>query len=377
MSKPLIGVLGCGGEVGRVACEILQPSCQIRGGQRHPPKPSKGNADFEWVPVDLYNSGALAEFCRGCAVVLNCAAPSYQIGHRVALEASRAGALYVDTFGADLFEQSIAAQNGHTDGVFVISAGVFPGLSGMLPLWMAGQGFESVESLHAFAGGRELCSAGAGADLLLSTIAGFGIPDAYWRDGAVVRDAEPLPEAQLLPGFRGEVIVRRFLNSETIRIAERLKLREVHWHSVSTDEQVVEAISKCCSRLTQNGGNDALETSVAELVAISSMVLDGRSPWYSMMIELQGALQGKVIRKRAILRSADSYRLSGVVAAVTVQSILQVKPADGLYWAFEIVNPDATIRNVLKSGAASSLDVVEIPPADKEAFLRETEVGIL
>lgn len=377
MKLPLIGVLGCGGAVGSVACDILQQSYRIRGGQRRQPAKSSGKHSSEWVQVDLYNSKSLADFCAGCDVILNCAGPSYRIGDRVALAANEAGVSYVDTFGSDPLEQSLSENIGDVSGLFVISAGSFPGLSGVLPLWLFTQGFETVDSIHGFAGGREYCSVGAGADVLLSSVAGFGIPEAYWHNDSVTRYSEPFPEVAHLPGFKGEVYVQRFLSSETVRLAKQLKLHEAHWHNVTADKQVNDIISKCCARLSVDASDAALEESVSELVTVASMVLSGSSPWYTMMVEAQGTTRRKKIRKRAILRSSNSYQLSGVVAAATVQTILQQRPADGVYWAFELLNPAVVIEKLLSTKAAESLDVVEIPPVSEDVLPKEMEEGVL
>lgn len=377
MKLPLIGVLGCGGAVGSVACDVLQQSYRIRGGQRRQPVKSSGKYSSEWVQVDLYNSKSLSDFCAGCDVILNCAGPSYRIGDRVALAAAEAGACYIDAFGADPLEQSLSENIGDVSGLFVIAAGSFPGLSGVLPRWLFTQGFETLDSIHAFAGGREHCSVNAGADILLSSVAGFGVPEAYWRNGSVIRYSEPFPEGVHLPGFKGEVYVQRYLSSETVRLAKQLKLHEAHWHNVTVDKQVNDIISKCCARLTVDASDAALEESVSELVTVASMVLSGSSPWYTMMVEAQGITQGKKIRKRTILRSSNSYQLSGVVAAATVQTILQQGPADGVYWAFELLNPAVVIEKLLATRAAESLDVVEIPSVNEDILPKEMEEGVL
>ncbi|MBW1927178.1 MAG: hypothetical protein JRI35_08325 [Deltaproteobacteria bacterium] len=116
---------------------------------------------------------------------------------------------------------------------------------------------------------------------------------------------------------------------------------------------------------------------MSELITVASMVLSGSSPWYTMMVEAQGIMQGEKIRKRAILRSSSSYQLSGVVAAATVQTILQQRPADGVYWAFELLNPAVVIEKLLTTKAAESLDVVEIPPVNENVILKEMEEGVL
>jgi len=376
MKLPLICVLGCGGAVGSVVCGLLQPSYRIRGGQRRQLAKSSGKDSSEWVQVDLYDSKSLSDFCAGCDVIVNCAAPSYHIGDRVALAAVEAGAYYIDSFGGDPLEQSLSERN--VGGLFVISAGVSPGLSGILPRWLFAQGFEIPDSIHVFAGGRERYSSGSVADFLLSSIAGFGVPDAYWRNGSVIRCPKLFPEGLHVPGFKGEVYVKRYLTSEAVRLAKRLKLREAHYYNVNVDKRVNDTILRCCARLMVDNSNAALEESVSELVTLSSMVLSEGSSWYTMMIEAQGITEGKTIRKRAILQSPNSSQITGGVIAIIVETILQQTPDDGVYWAFELLNPAMVVDKLLATKAVESLDVVEIPPINNEDPIpNEVEEGVL
>lgn len=377
MESPLVGILGCGGALGRVVCTVLQPTCRIRGGQRSHPPAWADTAIFQWMPVDVYNAQALADFCKHCEVIVNCTGPSYRIGDRIALAAAEAGACYIDTFGADCLEQSLANHIAGARGVFVLSAGSFPGLSGIFPRWLSMQGFETVDSLHVFAGGREYCSPGAGADLLLSSISGFGIPDAFWRNGSLIRHAEGFPAKVYLAGFKEEVYAQRFFNSETARLAKRLTLREAHWYNVLADKQVVDTISTLCARLTVDTGEAALQNAVKEFAEIASLALSGSSPWYTMMVEIQGRSRGAIVRKRAILRSASSYQLSGVVAAITAEAVLQQKPAHGVYWAFELLDPGVAMEKLLATTAVDSLDVLDIAPVDEFVACTAMEEGIL
>lgn len=377
MKAPFVGIIGCGGAVGSVACNILHRSFNIRGGQRrHPTGPSIADID-EWMRVDVYNPESIANFCSGCNVILNCAGPSYRIGDRIALAAIRAGASYVDVFGADYLEKSLLKKKKITKGMIVLSAGVFPGLSGVLPLWLFGRGFESVETISSFGGGREYSSLGAAADLLLSSIAGFGIPDAYWLNGDIFRKTKNFSEAVSLPGFKGDVYAQDFLTSEFIKLSKRLGLREAHWHVVYADKHILDTVSTCCYELLSDSSDASLDRTVNELVSVVSMAMNGRIPWYTMMTELQGIKQGKVKRERAILKSSNSYKLSGVVAAATVESVLRKNTSEGIYWAFEIIDNDELISKIKEDNETDYLEVVEIAPIDDFTDIRHYDEGVL
>jgi len=377
MTEPLIGILGSGGAVGSVACDILQHFFYIRGGQRHqPPKPIK-KANYEWVHVDLYDTDSLANFCNGCEVILNCAGPSCRIGDRVARAAKEAGAYYVDVFGTGVLEPPLSGNIRDAEGVFVLSAGVFPGLSGVLPLWLSDQGFDTVDSIYGFAGGREFVSFGAAADLLLSSIKGFGIPGAYWSNGSVCRLPESSLEPVALPGFKDRVYIQPFLNDEMVHLSKQLKVGEIHWHSVYPDKQLMDAVLRGCCLLSVDESDRVLDRSVTELITIASMLMEGREPWYTLVTEVQGMIRGEIKRKRAILGSSSSCHLSGIIAAVTVQTILQQKPSEGVYWAFEVLDTKEVIAKVREEKTVDFFEVFDIPPTDLKEMPMHFNEGVI
>jgi hypothetical protein len=376
MKIPLIGVLGCGGALGHIACNVLKRNCKIRGGQRRRPEGMEADSNFQWVKTDLYNEEELYEFCKGCDVILNCAGPSYLVGDRVALAAAKANAIYIDTFGAGPLENSLLKKGLDKEGVFVISAGSFPGLSGILPRWLAEQEFESIFSMLSFAGGREHCSTCAGLDLLLSSVSNYGISGAFMKNGSVVRALDNISEKVYIPFLKEEVYKQKFLNDETIKLYKLLQLKEAYWYNIIVDKAVNDAILKSYAKLSMDRSDNVLREAIDELCAAADMALWGKNPWYVMTTELQGEKRGRLIRKRCILRSKSSYELSGVVAAAAVETVIKHKTKKGIYWAFEVLDPVETVERLVSTKAAASIDVVDIPPV-REDDLGQIEEGRL
>jgi len=377
MKEPLIGILGCSGALGHTAYKILKKNYKIRGGQRHKPLEMDDDSNFKWMKVDLYNEEELYKFCKGCDVILNCAGPSYLVGDRVAIATAKANAFYVDTFGADLLEKLLLEKKLDKEGLFVISAGSFPGASGVLPCWLAEQDFEKVTSMTSYAGGREHCSKCAGADLLLSSIANYGIPNAFIKNDSVVRTSDDNKDKVYIPFLKEQVFKQKFLSNETIKLAKLLNLEEACWYNIIIDKAVNDSISKSCTKLSMDNSNSALQEAVAELSDAASMALGGNDPWYVMTTELQGEKDGEIIRRRCILHSKSSYELSGVVAAATVEAVLKHKMKNGIYWAFEVLDPIETVEKLISTNAAISIDIIDIPPVCCSETINEMEEGVL
>ena len=371
-----IGILGYGGMVGRVACDVLRRLGPVRGGQRRVDPDQDSGAGFEAVRVDLHDRASLDRFCQGCAVVLNCAGPSYRIGDVVAMAALEAGAAYVDAFGGDVLERKLLTGPAGEQGLFVLGAGVFPGVSGVLPRWLFSQGFDTGESMSGHAGGREYCSWGAGADVLLSAVAGFGTPDAIWRQGRVVRQQPDRSGPVSVPGFRDGVFVQPFINRETILLARQSGLDEARWHTVMADEVTMAALSGGCSRLIESGP-EVLDAAVGELVRAASLAMAGRHSWYAMTVEVRGRRQGRAVAKRAMLKSSDSYTISGIMAAAVARHILEDRPDNGVHWAFAVLDPDSMAERLRAVPVVESLTVVDIAPDLESKSGVSLEAGVL
>ncbi|WP_341720838.1 NAD(P)H-binding protein [Micromonospora sp. FIMYZ51] len=133
-------MLGAGGAVGRVVTARLATAGHpVRAGARKPaelPPAPPGGSPVDRVPVDIDDPATLHRFCDGCAVVVNCAGPAVRIGARVAAAATATGADYVDAAGDAALAEAVGEVCG--DRRAVLSAGLSPGLSELLPRYLAG-----------------------------------------------------------------------------------------------------------------------------------------------------------------------------------------------------------------------------------------------
>ena len=179
-----IGIVGASGAVGRTAVGMLQYLEQggLRLGARR-----VGNVDEiaatdfgaggEVRFVDADQPESLDRFCDGCSVVINCAAPGSR--ELVATSALAAGAHYVDPGGDEAFLELI--QSGVRPGqTALLGAGAMPGVSGLLPRWMASQGFARSEKLTAYVASMDHLTPGAAVEFVQSIGGPHGSSRAAW-----------------------------------------------------------------------------------------------------------------------------------------------------------------------------------------------------
>ncbi|MET8388557.1 saccharopine dehydrogenase NADP-binding domain-containing protein [Streptosporangium canum] len=368
---------------------------------------ARAGAD-EAVAVDLRDAAALAAFCEGCHVVVNCAGPSSRILDTVARAALTAGAHYVDVAGdAAVRDRLVAAglpagstvrrgstgqgsaghgSAGHgSDGqgfdgqgfaghgsagqsragrVVVLAAGMMPGLSALLPRHLAGQWFDRVDRLTAHVGGVDRFTPAAALDYVASLSDGYATPLAVWRGHQVIPRASRPRRGVELPHFPGRVNAYPYLSAEAERLARSLGFAEVEWSSVFDGELTLAALARLHDL-------DA-DTAAGELVRTSRLEAFGRTPYFQMVFRMEGEAAGRPVTRTLVARAADSYELSAAVAVLAAGAVLRGLVRPGLHDAADVLDAGAVFQALLDDPAVTRLEVVDGVAPDVEV-----EEGVL
>lgn len=391
MNGHVVGVLGASGMVGQGATVQLRRlgADRLRLGARRPDALRRlvgGRLDGhgEVLPADATDPESLAAFCTGCDIVINCAGPTYQLKETVAAAAVAAGAHCVDVAGDDpAHERMVARGLAGTDRAVVFSAGVLPGLSSIVPRWMA-RAFERPETLTAHVGGREPCSPVVAADMLLSLRTGgadgaaFGEALAAWRAGRRRSRVLRATERNRVPGFPGLVAATPFLSAETERLARALALTDVDWFNVHPGSAVRAEMLRLPHYLAEaagpagavdptstTAGTGAGESFGVRLARAAELDLAGRSPFYAMAFAMTGRAAGGPAGRTVLLRTPSSYHLTGLVGALAAQHVLAGDVPPGLHFAADVLDPELIVDGLRAASAslALSLTVSDTAPA--------------
>lgn len=354
MSPETIAVLGATGAVGRAATtELAFAGAALRLGGREADRLSVIAAELpdgtraETMTVDLEHAMSLRRFVDGCAVVLNCAGPSATVGSRVGRSAMSAGAGYVDAAG----QPSLAGELEDCAGVALIEAGMMPGLSGLLPRWLAEQTDGEPLRLTGFVGGLDRFTPAAAADYVCSLSDGSGEALAAWRGGAVVsRAAKPRSDVELAY-FPGRVDAHPFLSAEAVRLARVLVLADLEWYGVFDGRHTLAAL-----RGLQDPEARDVGAAAARLVEAADLDLFGRSPYQIMSFALECRGDGEAVRT-LMLRARDGYALSGAFAALAAGSALDGAVPDGVHAAADVLEPAATVAALRDSDAVEAFEL--------------------
>ncbi|QLG95459.1 saccharopine dehydrogenase NADP-binding domain-containing protein [Pseudomonas yamanorum] len=354
----LIAVLGASGDVGLASAQALLSlgMSNLRLGGRNPVNGAHclaqlrqqwPEAHLQWLPVDFNDAPALAAFARGCDVLLNCAGPSWQLQDHAAQAALKADAHYVDAAG------DISLDPTQWRGrCAVLGAGLQPGLTGLLPRWLAEQAFSRVLALTSYFGLRDQFTAVAADDFLQGAADGSSEPLAAWQNGRCSRALRRRRDVEL-PCFHGQVHLLPYLNQEGERLAMDLNLDLGQWFNVISDGYVLKA-------LDQAHGLPRADA-VQRLCTASQLDLSGQVPFVTLLLQLDGLFDGQPLTRSLVVSGAGNAALTGAMAAATVISVLEGEIGAGCHYAAQALPPAISLARLQRTSAIRAMNLLHGP----------------
>lgn len=342
-SGPLIGILGASGAVGDPTASAIgrMDAVRLRLGARGPESLVKLGHRFggraEVVAVDICDDASLTRFCAGCRVVVNCAAAGDPQRTAVAASSLAAGADYVDPAGDGVAQARLAALPELAGRTAVLGVGVHPGLSELIPRWLATQGLDPPLILTSYIGTLDRMTRASAREFLLSLTMEHGEAHAMWRAGARRSHAlEPLHEADI-PFFPPAVLAYPYLSAHAERLARQLPLDEARCYYIfEAGGSILAVLSGMRERLSADTTVDVL---TGELMRAVDIEMFGRKPAQQLVFELEGQESGHRASRVAVLRASSTYVLTATMVTTVVTEILAGALPTGAHFAAETLEP--------------------------------------
>jgi hypothetical protein len=348
----LYAVLGATGAVGetcarRLAAHGVETGASLRLGGRDRPRlealASDLPGDVEVQPTDLLDDAALAAFCAGARVVASCAGPSYALLDRVARAAWAADADAVDIGGelgaVERLRSCPAPRIERRTAVF--SAGVMPGLSGLLPRLLCKSG--PIRRLDSYVGGAQVFTRLSAVDGLLTRGEQFGAPSAIAVRGEVVRGRlAPLHDVSL-PGFPARVHAWPYLTTEAQELARSEGIDEVRAYNVFVTNRLPTAMADAWAHLGAEPQLDDVRAAAEAVVRAADADRQEHGQLYAMLFTARPSPGGDPGPSRLVLTATDSYAVSGVVMAEAARQVADGLPS-GAWLAARALDPERMLR---------------------------------
>lgn len=357
----MISIAGANGSVGRlVVAELARMEVgRIRlGGRRQEAllEVAKAAPSAEIFPFDLKDQEKTRQFCSGSDVVVNCAGPSSVLLDHLARAASAVEVPYVDVSGDEPVYQRLLSEKAPPTAL--LSAGVLPGLSSLVPRWMA-RSFKQTESLSTHVGGLERCSTSSTIDMIQSMDGkseSYGEPLAGWRCGRKVSKLlHPIKDMEI-PFVPDRVDAYPFFSSESERLASDLGLDCYDFWNIFAGERLINTF---IHYLGENFSEERLSQAVDDLSQAAALDLLGHKPYYTLVFQMSGlADDGPLVRTTAI-QTGDAYHLIATMTALSALAVIEGKSTVGVGFASEMMDLDWAITMLRRSPAISMFEVVD------------------
>jgi hypothetical protein len=334
-----IGVIGGHGSVGR------ETVAQLRAWGLGPIVVAGRNPATADVVVDVDEPATVERFFASLRLVVNCTASSPPVRAAVAGTAVASGVPYVDS-GGDEPVHDLLSRRAHAAPV-VLSAGMLPGLTGLLSRQLAERG----SRLVGYVGGQDRFSLGAAADYLAVVNGSAGRTFAVWRNGSrVERAGVPAIEGKI-PYFPEPASGVPYLSSEMERLARRLDLAELVFYTVFLGSRLRETLAG-----TGTGAVDA-----EAVVRASELDLFGRTRFQRLVFQLPGEPAAPTL----VLSGKGSSELTGATAAMTALAVLDGAVSPGLHYAADALDPAWAARKLRTADAVTEFRTFEARSASR------------
>jgi len=346
-AEPAVGVLGCTGAVGQTVLRALSGAIRVKAGGRDLGRVKqvireKAIGKVVACAVDLDNTSSLSAFCEGCNVVINCTGPSYRILNRVAVVANELGVDYVDPGGDDLLHrlltQSQPAQDENGRTASILSAGMLPGLSGLLCRDVA-RHFDTVDHLSGYSGGVEAFSY-AGADEFIASLGnGYGRSGACIRNGRLQSDTEGFDGRQTMVPLIGVVAEAfPFISTEFQRACQALSVLNGSWFNLFVGRHVIDFLFRVRGESREHNATVIDPALISGLVSASALDAAGRAQWQMIAVEAQGKRNGVSKTRTVLLHAQSGAALTGIVCAGAALELVQGRVAKGVHFAADVLS---------------------------------------
>ncbi|MBU3186312.1 saccharopine dehydrogenase NADP-binding domain-containing protein [Clostridium estertheticum] len=345
----MIGILGGYGEIGLEAASILSQwgkhSLRI-GGRNIEGAQIKLENKFpsaQWKFVDIKNSESVEKFIDGCDLIVNCVGPSYEASALVAKMALEKGCHYVDVG----FNKELEMMKGVYENISAIyAAGAIPGLSGLLPRWLA-KGFNKIDSLTCYTGILDKFTISAAEDYLAGVLKN-NISMAAWKDGKFRSSALKRENSVELPYFSRRVNLYPYFDNETQYLAENLSLKNGEWYMAFEGEHIQSIIEEVCFQFLSDRNK-----AVNRLCTATALDTIGDRSYINFLIELSGTKDEYKKTKTLILQGYKPSVLTGNVVGVVARAVLEGEIESGIKCLAEVSNLERVIELLNETSAVS------------------------
>lgn len=357
MNERIIGIIGGAGRVGRECIDYLikNTSFSLCVGERTKSKELIAGTTF--VQVDVFNEEELANFCKKCFMVINCAGPANLIRELVAMAALKNECHYVDPGGYTPLFKLLSEKKEEIDTkklTFLLAIGILPGLSEIFPIYIANKEFDVVNTFEYTSIGRDKWTFPSAYDIAWGVgNIGKGEDPVYYENGKRIA-AKLLSSGKKidLPKPIGTYTVFPLIRMDLQKYIEKSNISEAHVYVSNWGGWVT--LATIIIRLVGLYRSHAMLKVAARLIMKASKLdMRGKESGFMLHLKMGGKVHGQMQDVTRTLFFKDTYRATGLCTAIGARLVLEGMNS-GVFLSSQISQVELFMQYFLEEGYSIS-----------------------
>lgn len=349
----MIGIIGGYGNIGIEAADIIKANSseRIRVAGRDFSNASQRAKDLfiedEWYQIKDNNPREWRDFIKDCKVVL-CSA---ELGNKTVTSLNH----IASEMNCPIIYLGINVPIQQSEGKFIYGAGSIPGLSGIIPQYLAKE-FDSVSSIDFYYGARGTFTYTAAKDYMDGIFNNNNKSMVMWKSGKIVPYV-PSIKAKSNIFIRNEIENMKsfpYFDDESEYLCEKYDLSEGRWHMCIYGENTLKVLER--ARYDYQINQDK---TLQRICRASKLDCFGTTNMTKFICNIVGVVSNNVIEKSLLLTCNNPSRLTGNVAAATVLTILEMGMEKGNYLLSKSKINLEVMKNLLITGADIRISICD------------------
>lgn len=303
----------------------------VKGGQRNKPEELLKLDNFTWEKLNIYDKEQLDKFCKNCDMIINCAGPAYVISRTIAESALNTGTIYLDVSDALAADIEFVVNKSQL-GEFIIAAGYYPGIVGML-LRNLSEHFDTIDSICGISGGDEKFTAISCIDIALSSESGSAISDSYWENGSFHKTDDKF-RFEHCEAVGKKVYIKRFISNEISALLDEMNVGKLDWFDISENNGAGMAAMKYYN-LREKFDMDEVISRLSE--SISKSQKENNNEWNVLDITATRQKNGEYKSVHIRMELGGTYGITALAVAKVAKASFERERGNGIIWANTLI----------------------------------------
>lgn len=354
--RKVIGILGASGAVGKGSVRTLLKHSEITlilgGRNTEKLKRIYGYEDRVYFKeVDIYKDELLKDFVKKCDLVINCTGPATEVQDMVGKVCIDEEVLYIDVSGdKDMYKKLKEYQSIKKQGVCVVSAGTYPGLTELYADYISKNHYDSVVELKEYFNGNSELSFTGAYDIIASLEKSEGEGMVFCNKGSLEKINGNIEYKKKLPHPAENVNVIPLISNEFFEVSKKNNIEIAYFYnSFSSSKKLMDFIQiKVSKKFVTEEEKSESARKVMEIFFDKE-----KKEYFLLAVDSKGIKNGEIHKREDVLTCEGNWNvITGDVAAVGALELIQNTGLEKgeIYYAASILDSRRIIDYLIQEG---------------------------